>query len=287
MDDNKISIKGLSLSRFILDEKRDSLNFVHYHEVINKPVVLNLSALGSKNVDFRHGIITYSKKDSTKGKRQIFSQCLKPGGTIDLEVHDNANQLFWVVEGECEVYFALEKNGVAQLLRPLPETDKDPPHQKEKDSIDSWEMETDRVIKEGRWFLIPAGYWHSVRNTSTSSDCKLITFYDAIVHDYFEIEEKKHEKYNGIGYVALFKNSKNKIELIKIKSIDQLDIPNLHYSCFWKFQYIRYVFEIISKNFPELNNSEIDYSNLLFENYVLIINNSIKNNSELKENLIS
>lgn len=279
----KESIKGMSLSRIILGERKDTLEFVHFHKIVNTPVVLNLGILGSENTDFRHGIITYSKKDSEQGKRQIFTQCLGPGENIGWEVHKNSNQLFWVVKGECEVYFGTEKDGTAQLLRPLPKTDKEPPYEQDENI----EIESDRVITEGRWFLIPANYWHSVRNTSTSMECKLVTFYDSIVHDYIETEEKKHENYNGIGYIVLFKDSNNRIKLTKVKSIDQLDIPNLHYSCFWKFEHIRYIFEIVSKMFPDLVNAKNIYDKLSFENFISSINNSIKKNPDLSQNLVT
>ncbi len=84
---------------------------------------------------------------------QLVFMTLKPGEEIDLEKHDDHDQFIRIEEGKALVLMGKEAGNL------------------------SWRQEV-----EDDWaILIPAGYWHHIKNTGTN-DLKLYTLYGPPEH---------------------------------------------------------------------------------------------------------
>lgn len=96
----------------------------------------------------------YRKVINTTTKQQLVLMSLKPGEDIECEIHKDVDQFFRIEKGNGELYSSLEpfcKNPSANV-----------------DTL---------TFKDGDVFVIPAGTYHRIKNTSNTDDLKLYTIY--------------------------------------------------------------------------------------------------------------
>lgn len=96
---------------------------------------------------------SYRSANWTGQFMQLVFMTLKPGEEIDLEIHDGHDQFIRIEEGKALVLMGKEAGNL------------------------TWRQEV-----EDDWaILIPAGYWHQIKNTGTN-DLKLYTLYGPPEH---------------------------------------------------------------------------------------------------------
>lgn len=84
---------------------------------------------------------------------QVVYMSIKPREDIGLEIHDNVDQFFRIESGKGKLTYG--KND---------------------------KVENKRFLKNGEAFLIPAGIWHNVKNSSYTEPLKLYTIYSPANH---------------------------------------------------------------------------------------------------------
>lgn len=106
----------------------------------------------------------YRKVLFTAGNQQLVLQSVKPKQDIDFEVHHNNDQFVRVEKGTGQL-----------LIGPNKEFKYD--------------------LSDGIAFVIPAGTWHQIVNTSSSEDLKLYTIYSPPHHpkDLIEVDKPKSQ----------------------------------------------------------------------------------------------
>ena len=101
---------------------------------------------------------------------QLVVMCLRPGEDIGDEVHSNVDQFFRIEQGEAKFVF------------------------NEKEA---------HLVHDGDAFVVPAGTYHNVVNTSKTALLKLYTIYsppnhrDGVVHHTRVDAEKDSEHFDG------------------------------------------------------------------------------------------
>ncbi len=139
----------------------------HHEDMGNMPWVLDIEEATVDNDNYR----------ATKwtGKHmQMVLMSLKPGETIDLEIHDGLDQFIRIEQGEARVRMG-----------------------KSEDNLDF-----DKNVSDDWALFIPAGYWHQVINTG-NTDLKLYTIYSPMEHPagtvnktYEDAREYHHEHHH-------------------------------------------------------------------------------------------
>ncbi|MCX2740827.1 cupin domain-containing protein [Pontibacter anaerobius] len=129
-----------------------------------KPWALNIEEATVNNPDYR-------AVKWTSAHMQMVLMSLKPGEEIDLEVHNKTDQFIRIEQGEARVRMGKE----------------------------SGKLTYDKTISDDWAVLIPAGYYHHIKNTGTT-DLKLYTIYAPAEHPkgithktYAEAKESHHD----------------------------------------------------------------------------------------------
>lgn len=110
------------------------------------PDVFDIEKLTLSNANYR--MATW-----TGEYMQLVFMSLKPGEIIDLEVHHDHDQFFRIEKGEGVIKMGLSKEN----------------------------LDFKEVVKEDWAIMVPAGYWHKLRNTG-DIDLKLYTIYAPVEH---------------------------------------------------------------------------------------------------------
>jgi mannose-6-phosphate isomerase-like protein (cupin superfamily) len=112
----------------------------------------DLSQLATENEYFRH--VLYTAKGG-----QLVVMALKPGEDIGMEVHDDVDQFFWIVQGTAKAVLNGEESEVTH----------------------------------GQVLVVPRGTNHNVINKSGSAPLKLFTVYTPPNHPDGTIHKDKEE----------------------------------------------------------------------------------------------
>lgn len=99
--------------------------------------------------------VMYTTKDK---HMQVVYMSIKPREDIGLEIHHNVDQFFRIENGKGKLLYGNTKEEAEK------ETNK-------------------RFLKNGEAFLIPAGTWHNVKNSSYTEPLKLYTIYSPANHE--------------------------------------------------------------------------------------------------------
>lgn len=130
------------------DESAESVEEEHHDLDVQAdgPWAVNIEQLTLVNESYRSVIWTGNYL-------QLALMTLQPGENIDLELHNHHDQFIRIDQGEARVLMGKEKEN----------------------------MTFDQAVGDGWGLMIPAGYWHEVRNTGTT-ELKLYTIYGPAEH---------------------------------------------------------------------------------------------------------
>lgn len=121
---------------------------------INSIILGDLEQITIDNNNFRHVI-------STTKEAQLVLMSLKPQEEIGLEIHDNITQFLRIESGEADCCISIFKEKLKYFN-----------------------------VRSGGFFLVPAGYYHNVRNNGTE-DLKIYTIYSPPHHTHGLVQKYK------------------------------------------------------------------------------------------------
>lgn len=153
--DSKLNLLSLASALLIVimagcDGQTDSMEAsstqIAMEDMGKNPWVLDIEDATLSNSNYRH-------VQWTGEYMQMVLMSLKPGETIDLEMHEEIDQFIRIEQGEARVLIG--------------------------ESSDNPSF--DKLVSDDWAVFIPAGYWHEVRNTG-STDLKIYTIYSPAEH---------------------------------------------------------------------------------------------------------
>jgi tRNA nucleotidyltransferase/poly(A) polymerase/mannose-6-phosphate isomerase-like protein (cupin superfamily) len=151
--------KNLTPSGFSVDKQNNniviSLNPVNENDMGKLPYVVDIDDLTINNTDFRN-------TKWTGENLQMTVMSIEPNQSIGVEVHTDGDQFLRVEDGEGEVYMGKTKENLDYIKK----------------------------IKDDTAIFIPAGFWHDVKNTS-STPLKLYVIYSPVEHPKGKVDAAK------------------------------------------------------------------------------------------------